>query len=901
MQGSQRTQNTSVTFARESKVDVLSVLAASPRKSEIKRMAAAAHPMASLVAADLPVLVQRPSTAYSLLGGEAQVMHALLTNDQKPGSKLVLPLYLRPEDPVSHAVVGEACKSASFLLRVERRVKRRGHGGSLSARAEGQEPSRLRATFLGPVPRTFRYSSMADFQYLPSSCPLVVTAPILSGVFQELREGRVKKLPSGLVHAQPASETATTHNAASNGAASATTAAASTTTAHSDEYAADSRDVTGFGFLEDLEAAAGGGGNAAPFYCPPQLSPYGQPQPYKLSSVAAGAGTLQNPLAGSAAATKPDKSGGNASGGAATDAAAAAAARLSQRRAFFSFGGDGSDSSSGDEADAADENVGKSGEGSGSGGEVEVPSVPLPIDASGIRRLDEALKPLLQEAFLHRPVWTRDALEVFIGYRTFGNMSVSSSSSTSSSSSLLVGGSGASAVVSLAARLQEEYGQSWPKALVAYAYYTQKGAYRNCWLRLGYDPRAAASPTDAAAASLYQYVEAKLPEPYNRSVAAGLAAGLAGTAASASASTSLLYWSGGLANKKRVGVQLIDLFSMGIQEVAPRLSMMMATTTAVTETTTTTTARIHRVLPSVLPAGLFEPTSAMARESNVAPSAFSSSASSASSLSLSLSYSSSAAASVPSRASPCTFVVGMDGRSVFKMSEEHFLSMAKQLLLGLAPMAAGAGSPKENDSNLSHLRPTFSGRVGWMTKNALEGYRAFAQLLLCSYLEVKAMATIARSAPEVERKGTLHALADITRGFLSSASSSGSAAARTIPLVASNTARTALRAALWKRQKTKVSEVEAPGGRGRAKRAAAEVAAGKIREGLKKEKEGDSSSSSGSSEPDVDKAEESAQHDGESTRAGKKRKRVSGGAASDDEEENGNEGLEVEKKKPRLD
>jgi Tau95 Triple barrel domain/RNA polymerase III transcription factor (TF)IIIC subunit HTH domain len=799
-----------------------------------------------LVASELPVFVQRPSSVYNLLGGEAQVASSLLASS---ASKSLLPLFLRPEDPVSHPVVAEASTTSSFLLRVERRLKHperhanaytndESTDATSAASSQAGSGAHLKAYIVGPIKRTFRFNSLADFQYLPSSCPLMVTAPILTGVFQELREGQVQKVPSTLLASSP--------SAPSN---SATKAA--TTTAPSQATGDEPKPV---GYLADLEGVG-------PFYAPPHFSPYGQPQAYKLSTASSAPSVLSSDHVTSGSKALETNSAGGRSHSEAKmskkDRYEQSNGRLSQRRAFFAFdeASDSSDTNSSDEDDGKEEGL------------VMVPSKPLPIDTTGIKRLDD-LESYLKEAFEHRPVWTKDGLEAFLASKTFFSFSFMGGSSSSSSPSTSRGGTDGSTKKSLSDEMQEEYGMTWPKALVAFAYFTQRGAYRNCWLRLGYDPRkpltTSAATTAAQAsssgvgdgddstvekllqeraiASLYQYIEAKVPEPYHTAV---------GLKLPGSQASNDLYWPGGEAKRKRLGLQLIDLYSMGLREVVTG----MATSTSGEKENeerkgqrNPSSSRPGAVLPAAVPSSLFDPTTSLRREADAAPPTLSSSSSSAT-----------------SALSPWTFVVGMDGRSVFKMSTEKLLAFASETVMA------------DNRAGVEHISPIFDSRCGWLNKRALEGYRAAAQLLLCSFLEAKlvvplvqarAVSALAGRADEAaagidmsalsesSRSGTLNALLEVSRRFLFQKgsslprSTSSSASSSSIPLV-KVTAKRALKEALKKLKKKKP---EAESGRGR--RAAATAAAEKIKQGLQMEAEADSESGSSNDDEDEDEDED---------------------------------------------
>ena len=118
---------------------------------------------------ELPVFVRRAETALHLLGG-APTLAA-----QVYGASAVADLRLRPGDALSHPVRGARAASQGFIVRV-----RPGAGAV--------PPS---CAFVGTVCAAYRWTSLADFQYLPEGAPLAADSAYAGTFIEELnRLGR---------------------------------------------------------------------------------------------------------------------------------------------------------------------------------------------------------------------------------------------------------------------------------------------------------------------------------------------------------------------------------------------------------------------------------------------------------------------------------------------------------------------------------------------------------------------------------------------------------------------------------------------------------------------------------------------------------------------------------------
>ena len=127
------------------------------------RLPAAALAAAPLVCVEMPVLASRPSTLATLLGGSNG--GAALRDEAVP-----LRLWLRPDDPLSHALVSSPREpTAGFLLRVRRARPRSTDVTAVDHTAGAEEPpAPCTASLVGVVGATYRFPGLADFQFLPS-------------------------------------------------------------------------------------------------------------------------------------------------------------------------------------------------------------------------------------------------------------------------------------------------------------------------------------------------------------------------------------------------------------------------------------------------------------------------------------------------------------------------------------------------------------------------------------------------------------------------------------------------------------------------------------------------------------------------------------------------------------
>jgi general transcription factor 3C polypeptide 5 (transcription factor C subunit 1) len=127
-------------------------------------------PEAEAVAIEFPGFIRNPARALAALGGEPEAAAAL------DARAAVLKLWLRPDDPLSHPLFGERRRTRSLLLRIARRRPGAGSpgasgngGGSNSGdgSSSGGGDSGASVAVVAAVPALYRFTGLADFQYLP--------------------------------------------------------------------------------------------------------------------------------------------------------------------------------------------------------------------------------------------------------------------------------------------------------------------------------------------------------------------------------------------------------------------------------------------------------------------------------------------------------------------------------------------------------------------------------------------------------------------------------------------------------------------------------------------------------------------------------------------------------------
>eukprot|EP00201_Polytomella_parva_P023983 CAMPEP_0175047934 /NCGR_PEP_ID=MMETSP0052_2-20121109/5886_1 /TAXON_ID=51329 ORGANISM="Polytomella parva, Strain SAG 63-3" /NCGR_SAMPLE_ID=MMETSP0052_2 /ASSEMBLY_ACC=CAM_ASM_000194 /LENGTH=329 /DNA_ID=CAMNT_0016311895 /DNA_START=290 /DNA_END=1276 /DNA_ORIENTATION=- len=110
-----------------------------------------------------------------------------------------LRLKLRPDDPTSHPLYGERHMTVRILLRIQRPKKKPVNrqsdaNSSVSPHSSFGHPSPPLVEVISRVPYTYRFSTLADFQFLPVD-PLLFTRPNLDRFLPEKSRGK-KSEPS---------------------------------------------------------------------------------------------------------------------------------------------------------------------------------------------------------------------------------------------------------------------------------------------------------------------------------------------------------------------------------------------------------------------------------------------------------------------------------------------------------------------------------------------------------------------------------------------------------------------------------------------------------------------------------------------------------------------------------
>lgn len=144
-----------------------------------------------LTSFDLPVFVNKPDTALKLLGSAAKTA-SIMRNDEQFSE-----LFLRPGDPFHHSVFGDRKRTNNLLIRV---TKTTGSGIGASASSSSSSSAAnttVTARVVGIIDRTYRYESLADFQYIPSGIPLSVDGQFVNSFLSSMVDGMATTVSSG--------------------------------------------------------------------------------------------------------------------------------------------------------------------------------------------------------------------------------------------------------------------------------------------------------------------------------------------------------------------------------------------------------------------------------------------------------------------------------------------------------------------------------------------------------------------------------------------------------------------------------------------------------------------------------------------------------------------------------
>lgn len=118
---------------------------------EAEQETVATVPKASCIAIEYPGYIRNHQKAILTLGGEGSVQEAAEVDGA------ALKLRFRPDDPTSHPAFAEKQTTRHLLLRISRKAESSGSDGADGVRAE----------VAARIATTFRFTGMADFQYLP--------------------------------------------------------------------------------------------------------------------------------------------------------------------------------------------------------------------------------------------------------------------------------------------------------------------------------------------------------------------------------------------------------------------------------------------------------------------------------------------------------------------------------------------------------------------------------------------------------------------------------------------------------------------------------------------------------------------------------------------------------------
>lgn len=138
-------------------------------------------PSAACVAVEYPGFVRNVGAALRTLGGADAVAAAASSSkgpgeagsDTGGGKPTYLKLNFRPDEPTSHAIYGERTNTRRLLLRIARPKQPQHPAG---AAGDGGDGDAVTAQVVGRIPTTFRFTGLADFQYLPLD-PLLASRP----------------------------------------------------------------------------------------------------------------------------------------------------------------------------------------------------------------------------------------------------------------------------------------------------------------------------------------------------------------------------------------------------------------------------------------------------------------------------------------------------------------------------------------------------------------------------------------------------------------------------------------------------------------------------------------------------------------------------------------------------
>ena len=122
-------------------------------EQEVEQTQGAQEPLPGLVCVEYPGVVKNPLKVVETLGGLETISRVVAEPNRR------LELRWRPGDVFCKPACGERTGASSFLLRVKRRKLKAGRG-------EGKPPVVHSSSVEGAVSQCYKFSSLADFQYL---------------------------------------------------------------------------------------------------------------------------------------------------------------------------------------------------------------------------------------------------------------------------------------------------------------------------------------------------------------------------------------------------------------------------------------------------------------------------------------------------------------------------------------------------------------------------------------------------------------------------------------------------------------------------------------------------------------------------------------------------------------
>jgi general transcription factor 3C polypeptide 5 (transcription factor C subunit 1) len=125
-------------------------------------------PSTARIAVEFPGYVRNVDRATRMLGGLEGVAAAVNSRHQAGG---FLRVSFRPDDPTCHPLIGEHLPARGLLLRISRKRVAVGDVGTAAAAAGGgahaAAPEPPTVQLVATVSSTFRFSGLADYQFLP--------------------------------------------------------------------------------------------------------------------------------------------------------------------------------------------------------------------------------------------------------------------------------------------------------------------------------------------------------------------------------------------------------------------------------------------------------------------------------------------------------------------------------------------------------------------------------------------------------------------------------------------------------------------------------------------------------------------------------------------------------------